>query len=97
VNLGSGSEKKLLGFLSFDDDSNPSPSEELVLAHISTLVNGTHIVEDTGLRISNAPILAYALVLQKKGEASDEYRRVGIAEVNVEWMKEGEKSAIRIV
>ncbi|UKZ49719.1 hypothetical protein TrVGV298_003967 [Trichoderma virens] len=44
----------------------------------------------------NPPILAYALVLMRSKTLEDEYTRVGVAEVNTEWISKGRKETIQI-
>jgi hypothetical protein len=43
------------------------------------------------------PILAYALVLKKSKAHEGEYTRIGVAEVNYEWISSGRNESIRIV
>ena len=43
------------------------------------------------------PILAYALVVQQTGKPPDKYRRVGIAQVNYDWISQGLKSTVMLV
>jgi hypothetical protein len=46
---------------------------------------------------SSSSILAYALVVRPTEKEPDEYCRVGIAEVNYEWMSRGLKSTVVLV
>lgn len=102
-----GDKPKQIGFISFDDDTSPPKSDELVLAHISTLLDGLGPCFRAGALAAISfgrrngvpvqPILAYALVLRKTGENADEYQRLGVAEVNYDWITKGGESTIRLV
>lgn len=72
-------KRKLIGFVSFDE--HKVIQGDLFCAHISTLY------EDSG-----KPILAYALILTRIRNDGLRFRRVGLAELNLEWITEGGRS-----
>lgn len=77
---------------SFDEES--LITGELFCAHISTL---TDRVQVEGENLDNLEILAYALVLEKVKGTDNDFKRVGFAEVNYEWMDAvGEETTIRV-
>lgn len=74
---------KTVGFLAFDEDF--SSRSDLHCLHLSTLRDG------------GRAILAYTLVVIRTDGAENDYRRVGFAEVNYEWMTAGEKTLLDLV
>ncbi len=78
-------EQKLIGFISFDEATEVA--KDLVCAHLSTLHNPGH---------PSKPMLAYALVLVRLGIHKDEFKRVGFAEINHDWMSGGTKKVVKL-
>jgi hypothetical protein len=74
---------KLIGFVSFDEHT--VMEGDFFCAHISTLWE------------EGKPILAYALILARIRNDGWRFRRVGLAELNYEWITEGEKITLSLV
>ncbi|ROW17088.1 hypothetical protein VPNG_01025 [Cytospora leucostoma] len=95
----------LVGFVSLDEERQVVG--DLFCAHISTLrdedMRAVHQELDkpgvTSVDMSpfQKPILAYAMVLARVEGVENEFRRLGLAEVNYEWMRGGTSSVIRLV
>jgi len=86
------SERQVIGLLSFDEDVRHT--DDLFCAHISTLLDGS---KHEYWRKSDTPILAYALVLVKMDGTENEYRRVGLAQVNHGWITSGARERMKLV
>lgn len=95
-------DQKHIGFMSFDEDGI-QPRDTLFCVHISTLRDevmsaAQEELDKPGVEsVPQPPILAYALVLRATGAAGNEFRRVGIAEMNYDWMTNGSKTVIKMV
>jgi len=74
---------KLVGFVSFDEDRQIVG--DLFCAHISTLMD------------FQEPMLAHALILIKLEGDENSFRRVGLAEVNYDWMVEGVRTTVKLL
>ena len=91
-----------MGYVSFDEALQNM--EDLYCAHLSTLrdVRFRHLndtdTKDPGVDLGNYQdyILAYALVLTKVVKTENNYQRVGLAEVNYKWIKNGTKIVIKL-
>ena len=101
-------KRKLIGFISFDEDVQIA--KETFCLHISTLFDeaDSHAmrelekpsVQSVDLRAYQEPILAHALAVVKVRtypNGPSEYRRIGLAEVNYEWITEGQSEVVRLV
>ncbi|KAJ6014991.1 extracellular lipase [Penicillium herquei] len=101
-------DDRLVGFVSFDEDRHLMG--DLFCAHISTLrdeapahdsqLQNSDEIDETEYDIQNScpVILAYALILiRKKSDEGMLYRRVGMAELNYEWMSEGVSTKAKII
>jgi hypothetical protein len=75
----------LIGFVSFDEDQRPSG--QLFCAHISSVM-------DPG---SGEPILAYGLVLIKVNDGGNDFKRVGICEINYHWISRGDQTTLKLL
>lgn len=99
------SDQRVIGFVSFDEDTRET--SDMFCAHISTLLDEAH--SDAMRRFDNpevrrvdlgefqTPILAHALVLVKVAGTENEYRRIGVAQVNYDWMTGGARERVRLV
>ncbi|KAJ5733421.1 extracellular lipase [Penicillium malachiteum] len=97
---------RIVGFVSFDEDRQLVG--DLFCAHISTLRDeildfpkqNFDETDETEYDIQHScpPILAYALILIRvDSNEGTLYRRVGMAELNYEWMLEGVSSKAKII
>ena len=99
------SDQKVIGFFSFDEDMRHTG--DMFCAHISALSNEADFearrkfddseVQSVDMREFQTPILAYALVLVKMDATENEYKRVGLAEVNHGWMTSGTRERVSLV
>lgn len=92
-----------IGDLSLDDPSEST--NQLYCAHLSVLQDVDHsrlYEQGDGGNAATAAypdyILSYALVLKRvvMGVGNDAYRRVGLAQVDYLWMKEGQRTVIKL-
>jgi len=70
-----------------------SPGEKYrIYSQVGT--GGLRALHERGrpIYIPRPPILAYCLVIQPTGELPNQFRRVGVAEVNYDWMLRGSKT-----
>ena len=100
--------RHLIGFISFDEDVQVA--KEIFCLHVSTLFDEARSdamreLEKPGVQSVNVnayrePILAYALAvvrIKTCPNGTSEYRRIGLAEVNHEWITKGQSEVVRLV
>ncbi|KAL8880500.1 MAG: hypothetical protein Q9198_002107 [Flavoplaca austrocitrina] len=100
--------RTLIGFVSFDEDVQIAT--EILYLHVSTLFDQADSyamreldkpgVSSVDMEAFQEPIMAYALAVTKIRDCPDgltEYRRVGFAEVNYNWITDVQDRTIRLV
>lgn len=100
--------RELIGFISFDEDVKVA--KEIYCLHISTLFDEVFSdamhelekpdVQSVDFNAYREPILAYALAVVKlktRPKGISEYRRIGLTEVNHEWIAKGQSEVVRLI